>query len=215
MAALLDQDNIDTDQVLPSGVYARRGSGLCGRAVFALWRRDPAFVLSRPGWRSAGILVSGANFGCGSTREHAVWALDAFGIRVLIAASFGEVFRDNCVKNGILPIIAAAEPLTRLRADIARSGGAGSSASGSEVAAGDRAGVRDGVFELPGADKTALLEGLDEIGMTLQQADAISAWEQVGSSQRGRGARPSGPRNERRPAPSRRPPAQLASNSRR
>ena len=182
VAALLDQDNIDTDQVLPSA-YMRGVDPDYAAGLFALWRRDPAFVLSRPGWRSAGILVSGANFGCGSTREHAVWALDAFGIRVLIAASFGEVFRDNCVKNGILPIIAAAEPLTRLRAELREA------AEPVHLRVDLRSQQVTGpgfamAFELPGADKTALLEGLDEIGMTLQQADAISAWEQVEAARR-------------------------------
>jgi 3-isopropylmalate/(R)-2-methylmalate dehydratase small subunit len=177
VAALLDQDNIDTDQVLPSafmrGVEPDYAAGL-----FAVWRRNPDFVLSRSGWQQAGILVSGANFGCGSTREHACWALDGFGIRVLIASSFGEVFRDNCVKNGILPINAAPEPLEQLRACLR--------------AAAEPVRLRvdlvtqqvtgpgfEMTFDIPVADKTALLDGLDEIGMTLQQADSITAWEQA------------------------------------
>ena len=177
VAALLDQDNIDTDQVLPSafmrGVEPDYAAGL-----FAGWRKNPDFVLSRPGWQHAGILVSGANFGCGSTREHACWALDAFGIRVLIASSFGEVFRDNCVKNGILPIIAAAEPLARVRACLRGATGpvrlrvdlAMQQVSGPGLAM---------IFDIPVADKTALLDGMDEIGMTLQQADRVTAWEQA------------------------------------
>ena len=177
VAALLDQDNIDTDQMLPAsamrGIDPDYAAGL-----FTLWRRDPAFILSRPGWQHAGILVSGSNFGCGSTREHAVWALDAFGIRVLMAGSFGEVFRDNCVKNGILPIIAPPESLdqvreclravaepVRLQVDLVAQQVTG---PGFTVA-----------FDIPPADKTALLDGLDEIGMTLQQADSIAAWEQA------------------------------------
>ena len=100
--------------MLPSA-YMRGVDPDYAAGLFATWRRDPAFVLSRPGWQHAAILVSGSNFGCGSTREHATWALDAFGIRVLVAGSFGEVFRDNCIKNGILPIAAAAEALDGLR----------------------------------------------------------------------------------------------------
>ena len=175
VAALLDRDSIDTDQVLPAA-FMRGIDPDYGAGLFALWRRDPDFVLSRPGWERTAILVSGANFGCGSTREHACWALDAFGIRVLIAASFGEVFRDNCIRNAILPIAAAPEPLERLRAllreapspvrlqvDLAaqRVEGAGFAMA----------------FDLPPADRTALLDGLDEIGMTLLQSDAIAAWE--------------------------------------
>ena len=177
VAALLDQDNIDTDQVLPSafmrGVEPDYAAGL-----FAVWRRDPDFVLSRPGWQHAGILVSGANFGCGSTREHACWALDAFGIRVLIAASYGEVFRDNCIKNGIRPGTAAPGPLERLRVCLRAALGPVQlhvdlltqqvTGPGFEM-----------TFDIPVADKSALLDGLDEIGMTLQQADAIMAWEQA------------------------------------
>ena len=183
VAALLDQDSIDTDQVLPSA-YMRGVDPDYGAGLFGTWRKNPDFVLSRPGWERTEILVAGANFGCGSTREHACWALDGFGIRVLIASSFGEVFRDNCGKNGLLPIVAAVGPLedlralrraapapVRLRADLAT----------------QRVTGPDGfamAFDIPAADKTALLEGLDEIGMTMQQADAISAWEAAQRAER-------------------------------
>jgi 3-isopropylmalate/(R)-2-methylmalate dehydratase small subunit len=181
-AALLDRDNIDTDQILPSSFL--RGADPDYRAgLFAIWRRDPEFVLSRPGWENTAILVSGANFGCGSTREHACWALDAFGIRVLIASSFGEVFRDNCVRNFILPIAAAPENLEALRALLRE-------APGPVQLHVDLAAQRvtapgfDMTFEVPPADKIALLEGLDEIGMTLKQDDAIAAWETAEQTRR-------------------------------
>ena len=177
VAALLDQDNIDTDQVLPSA-YMRGVDPDYAAGLFALWRRDPAFILSRPGWQHAAILVSGTNFGCGSTREHAVWALDAFGIRVLIAGSFGEVFRDNCVKNGILPIIAAPDALDRLR-DCLRHAAGPVSLMVDLVAQSITGPGFATAFDIPAADRTALLDGLDEIGMTLQQADAIAAWERT------------------------------------
>ena len=175
VAALLDQDNINTDQVLPAS-YIRGIDPDYAAGLFALWRRDPAFVLSRPGWESTGILVSGLNFGCGSTREHACWALAEYGIRVLVAGSFGEVFRDNCVKNGILPIAAAAEPLERLRGLLRAAAGPVRlhvDLVAQQVSAPDFAMA----FDIPPADRMALLEGLDEIGMTLQAADAIDAWE--------------------------------------
>ena len=174
-AALLDRDNIDTDQIWPAacmrGISPDYAAGL-----FGLWRRDPAFVLNRPGWTNAAILVSGTNFGCGSTREHACWALEEFGIRVLIAGSFGEVFRDNCVRNGILPIIAAPEALETLR-QLLRS-----SASPMQLDVdlpAQRVTAPDFTmdFTCPPADKIALLEGLDEIGMTLLNATALSQWE--------------------------------------
>ncbi len=173
VAALLDQDNIDTDQMLPAS-YMRGVDPDYAAGLFALWRRDPAFVLSRPGWERASILVGGANFGCGSTREHACWALDAFGIRVLVAPSFGEVFRDNCVKNGILPI---AEPNDGLRVLLRAAPGPVSlrvDLAAQAVMGPDGFGM---AFGIPPADKTALLEGLDEIGMTLKQEAEITAWE--------------------------------------
>lgn len=182
VAALLDQDNIDTDQVLPSAFI--RGIEPDYRAgLFAQWRRDPEFVLSRSGWEHTSILVAGKNFGCGSTREHACWALDEFGIRVLIAESFGEVFRDNCVKNGILPIAVAAVVFDPLR-DVLRTAAAPVRLKVDLVS--QRVIGPDVVlsFDIPPADKTALLEGLDEIGMTLQQEAAIAAWEQKEQTQR-------------------------------
>ncbi len=174
-AALLDRDNIDTDQILPS--FVLRGVEPDYRAgLFAIWRRDPHFVLSRPGWEHTAILVSGANFGCGSTREHACWALDEFGIRVLIAGSFGEVFRDNCVRNAILPIAAAPDMLEPLRALLREAPGPVhlhvDLVSQRVMAPGFDMG-----FDFPSADRMALLEGLDEIGMTLKQDDDIVAWE--------------------------------------
>jgi len=183
VAALLDQDNIDTDQVLPSS-YMRGVEPDYGAGLFGTWRKDPGFVLNRPGWERASILVAGANFGCGSTREHACWALDGFGIRVLVASSFGEVFRDNCVKNGLLPIAAPAGPLAalhallraasapvRLRVDL----------PAQRVAGPDKFVME---FDIPPADKTALLDGLDEIGMTLLLADGIAAWEAAQRAER-------------------------------
>ena len=177
VAALLDQDNINTDQVLPAA-YIRGIDPDYAAGLFALWRRDPGFVLSRPGWERTGILVSGANFGCGSTREHACWALAEYGIRALVAGSYGEVFRDNCVKNGILPIVLGPEPLEQLRMLLRVAPGPvrlsvdlpAQRVAGPGFAA---------TFGLPPSDRTALLEGLDEIGMTLKAAAAIDGWEQA------------------------------------
>ena len=175
VAALLDRDSIDTDQVLPAA-FMRGIDPDYGAGLFALWRRDPGFVLSRPGWAHAAILVSGMNFGCGSTREHACWALDEFGIRVLIAGSFGEVFRDNCIRNAILPIVAAPEPLGRLRT-LLRDAPGPVRLQVDLVAQRVHGPGFTMAFDLPAADRTALLDGLDEIGMTLLQAEAIAGWE--------------------------------------
>lgn len=183
VAALLDGDNINTDQVLPAA-YIRGIEPDYGAGLFGLWRRDPGFVLSRPGWERTAILVAGLNFGCGSTREHACWALAEFGIRVLVAGSFGEVFRDNCVKNGILPIVAAPEPLDRLRALLRAAPGPVRLRVDLREQRVSAPGF-DMRFDIPPADRTALLEGLDEIGMTLLLAGAIDGWEE-----RERAARP-------------------------
>ena len=183
VAALLDQDNIDTDQVLPSS-YMRGVEPDYGAGLFGTWRKDPGFVLSRPGWERTGILVAGANFGCGSTREHACWALDGFGIRVLIAASYGEVFRDNCIKNGLLPIAAPPGPLDALRALLRAA--AGPVRLQVDLPA-QRVTGPDGfamAFDIPAPDKAALLDGLDEIDMTLLQADGIAAWEATQRAER-------------------------------
>lgn len=177
VVALLDQDNIDTDQVLPSA-YMRGADPDYGAGLFAIWRRDPAFVLSRPGWEHTRILAAGANFGCGSTREHACWALDGYGIRVLIALSFGEVFRDNCIKNGLLPIAAGPAGHTRLM-DLLRAAPGPVTLTVDLVSQTVRAPGFDMPFDIPAADKRALLEGLDDIGLTLLHADAIGAWEQA------------------------------------
>ncbi len=176
VAALLDQDNIDTDQMLPSS-YLRGANPDYAAGLFGVWRRDPAFVLSRPGFGATRILVSGENFGCGSTREHACWALDRFGIRVLIAASYAEVFRENCLKNALLPITAEPDNLARLAA-ILRD--AASPVHLGVDLAEQRVTGPDGFafpFDLAPVEKLALLEGLDDIGMTLREQDAIASWE--------------------------------------
>lgn len=174
-AALLDRDSIDTDQILPAA-FMRGIDPAYGAGLFGLWRRDKAFVLNQPGYAGTAILVAGSNFGCGSTREHACWALDEFGIRVLIAGSFGEVFRDNCVRNGILPIVAASGALAELR-DLLRVAPAPVSLDvdlPSQRVTGPGFGMG---FDCAPADKTALLEGMDEIGMTLLHTGALAAWE--------------------------------------
>ena len=174
-AALLDRDSIDTDQILPAS-FMRGIDPDYGAGLFGLWRRDPAFVLNRPGWEGTAILVAGLNFGCGSTREHACWALEEFGIRVLIAGSFGEVFRDNCVRNGILPIVAPVEPLERLRGLLREAVGP----VRLEVDLPSQRVTGPGfemAFDCTAPDKTALLDGLDEIGMTLLHTGALDAWE--------------------------------------
>jgi len=183
VAALLDRDNIDTDQVLPSA-FMRGLAPDYAAGLFAIWRRDPDFILSRPGYAATSILVAGVNFGCGSTREHACWALDAFGIRVLIARSFGEVFRENCLKNALLPIMLDAEPLARIAVLLRNAADPVSLQVNLEAQQiTGPSGLALG-FDFAPVEKLALLEGLDEIGMTLREEDAIAAWERAERARR-------------------------------
>jgi 3-isopropylmalate/(R)-2-methylmalate dehydratase small subunit len=170
------QANVDTDQVLPAA-YMRGLNPDYASGLFALWRKDPAFVLNQPQYKEARILVAGDNFACGSTREHAVWALEAYGFRVLVSTSFPDVFRDNCLKNGLLPIVLDAAEHQRLAAAVLEANGA---APFSVDLVTQRVEGPDGFvlpFEVAAVHRTALLEGLDEIGLTLRERDAIEAYE--------------------------------------
>ena len=175
-AALLAQDDVDTDQILPASHM--RGSNVdYGAGLFANWRRDPGFVLNQPRFAATRILVAGRNFGCGSTREHAAWALDGAGIHVLFARSFGEVFRENCLRNAILPVTLEEAAHAALSAAVADADGA----PGFRVdLAAQRVTGPDGfelAFDVAPVERIALLEGLDDIGLTLRSADAIAAFE--------------------------------------
>jgi 3-isopropylmalate/(R)-2-methylmalate dehydratase small subunit len=152
-----------------------------GAVAFEAWRfrpdgsDDPDFVLNQPAYRGAAILVAGANFGCGSSREGAVWALKGMGLRCVIAESFGDIFFNNCFQNGVLPIRLPADAVRRLAAECS---------GGNAQVTVDL--VRQTVmsphgerldFEIEPMRRTALLEGLDEIGLTLKHADAIAAYQ--------------------------------------
>lgn len=175
--AVLDRDDVDSDQILPAA-YMRGIDPDYAAGFFGLWRKEPGFVLNRPELRGAPILLAGRNFGCGSTREHAAWAVKAFGIRALLAESFAEVFRDNCLKNGVLPLPLPQPSLAAIRA-----------ADGPVTIDLERQRITapglDLAFAIAPEERTALLEGLDDIGMTLKCGDAIAAFEH-----RERGERP-------------------------
>lgn len=184
VAAPLDRANVDTDAILPARFMKTvRRSGL-GAALFDAWRHDSDgkehtdFVLNRPAFRSSRILVANENFGCGSSREHAVWALMDFGIRCVIAPSFGEIFYTNSLKNGLLPLVLAptrvrtlldllaACPGTELTVDLQNRN---VSAPGGSVYA----------FDIAPFARHCLLLGLDEIAMTLEHDEEISRHEQT------------------------------------
>ena len=182
VAAPLNMINVDTDMIIPKQFLKTiKRSGL-GKNLFDEMRYGDDgseiedFVLNQSAYRNAQILVAGANFGCGSSREHAPWALLDFGIKCVIAPSFADIFYNNCFKNGILPIVLPKEDIDKLMDDAAR--GANASLS-IDLEAQEIRGPDGGVigFEVDAFRKTCLLEGLDDIALTLKQSDESSAYE--------------------------------------
>jgi 3-isopropylmalate/(R)-2-methylmalate dehydratase small subunit len=181
-AAALPLDDVNTDQIIPSK-YLKDLDADMAEGFLAYMRRAPDgtsngdFVLERPQYRGAPILLVGANFGCGSSREHAVWAMRAFGVRCVIGPSPAEFFRDNCLKNGVLPVVLAGEPLRQLSASAAAADGQAPFTVDLEACEirGPQ-GLRI-PFEIAQGERTALLEGLDDIGLTLKSLPQIEAWE--------------------------------------
>ena len=182
VAAPLHMINVDTDMIIPKQYLKTiKRTGL-GAGLFAEMRfredgsENPDFVLNRPAYRNAQILVAGDNFGCGSSREHAPWALLDFGIRCVIATSFADIFYNNCFKNGILPITASPEDLEKLFDDAERGANATLTI---DLAAQEIRGPDGGrvAFDLDPFRKHCLLNGLDDIGLTLAKAPRIEAYE--------------------------------------
>lgn len=174
--------NVDTDMIIPKQFLKTiKRTGL-GKSLFFEMRFDeqgrenPDFVLNKPAYRACEILIAGDNFGCGSSREHAPWALLDFGIRCVISTSFADIFYNNCFKNGILPIIVKPEDLDKLFDDADRGANATLTI---DLAAQEIRGPDGGVvrFEIDPFRKKCLMEGLDDIGLTMAKADSIAAYE--------------------------------------
>jgi 3-isopropylmalate/(R)-2-methylmalate dehydratase small subunit len=189
VAAPLPMINIDTDAIIPKQFLKTiKRTGL-GKYLFYELRYDeqgkekPDFVLNKPAYRSAQILVTGENFGCGSSREHAPWALADFGIRCVIATSFADIFHNNCFENGILPIKVSPSDLEKLLDDAKRGANATLTVDleKQEIRGPDGGFVR---FEIDPFRRRCLLEGLDNIGQTLQKAVAIDDYERRAQSAR-------------------------------
>jgi 3-isopropylmalate/(R)-2-methylmalate dehydratase small subunit len=176
-AVVLDRRDIDTDQIIPAAWLKRVERTGFGAGLFEAWRKDPAFVLNQPGAAEAKILIAGANFGCGSSREHAVWALQDFGFEAVIAPSFADIFRGNSVGAGLVTAQVAEDDVARLTGALAASQTATVTVDveAREVSVPD-AGITVS-FGLPDYARWRLLEGLDDIGVTLRHADAIAAYE--------------------------------------
>ncbi|HLH49170.1 MAG TPA: 3-isopropylmalate dehydratase small subunit [Roseiarcus sp.] len=182
VAAPLPIDNVDTDMIIPKQYLKTiKRTGL-GKGLFAEMRYkddgspNPDFVLNKPAYAEAQIIVAGDNFGCGSSREHAPWALLDFGIRCVISTDFADIFYNNCFKNGVLPIKVSAEDLAKLMDDAERGANATLSIDleKQEIRGPDGGVVR---FEIDPFRKHCLLEGLDDIGLTMVEAPAIERYE--------------------------------------
>jgi 3-isopropylmalate/(R)-2-methylmalate dehydratase small subunit len=183
VAAHLPMINVDTDMIIPKQYLKTiKRTGL-GKGLFAELRYDekgnphPHFVLNKPPCHEAKILITGENFGCGSSREHAPWALLDFGISCIIAPSFADIFYNNCFKNGILPITLPQEEIDKLIDDASRGANATLTI---DLANQEICGPDGGVinFDIDPFRKRCLMEGLDDIGLTLEKTDAIEAFEQ-------------------------------------
>ena len=187
VAAPLPIINVDTDMIIPKDYLKTiKRTGL-GTGLFAEMRYgedgsdNPDFVLNKSAYRDAQILVAGDNFGCGSSREHAPWALMDFGIRCVISTSFADIFYNNCFKNGILPITVSPEELEKLMDDAERGANAILTVDlEAQTITGPDGGTIS--FEIDPARKHRLLEGIDDIGETLQNASAIDAFEKKQST---------------------------------
>ena len=182
VAAPLKMINVDTDRIIPKQYLKTiKRSGLAA-GLFAEMRyladgsENPDFVLNKPAYRQTKVLVAGDNFGCGSSREHAPWALLDFGIRCVISTSFADIFYNNCFKNGILPVKVSAEDLEKLFDDAERGANATLSIDleKQEIRGPDGGTVR---FAIDAFHKHCLLNGLDDIGLTMVKADKIGAYE--------------------------------------
>ena len=179
-AAPLDRSDVDTDQIIPAEYLKRVERTGFGPFLFAEWRKDPDFVLNDERYSGASILLTGANFGCGSSREHAPWAIEDAGFKAVIAPSFADIFRGNCLKIGVLPVelpeesvralmdAVSDDPATQITVDL-------------ETKTVTAPGV-DESFEIDNFTQWRLLEGLDDIGLSLRNEEKITAYESTRES---------------------------------
>jgi 3-isopropylmalate/(R)-2-methylmalate dehydratase small subunit len=176
-AVALDRRDVDTDQIIPASWLKRVERTGFAAGLFGGWRADPGFVLNRPGAAAAKVLVAGSNFGCGSSREHAVWALQDFGFQAVVAPSFGDIFRNNAIAAGLVPAVVSEESATRLFAALAAGPDADVTVdlAARTVAIGS-AGLLE-PFDLADYAQWRLMEGLDDIALTLRHEQEITAFE--------------------------------------
>ena len=186
IAAPLLRDNIDTDAIIPSREMKSTGKTGLAEGLFAPWRYlspgsrepDPSFVLNQPAYADARIILGGNNFGCGSSREHAPWALEDWGFRVLIAPSFADIFYNNCFKNGMLPIALSEEHVDELFHRASARPSYTLTANLEDRTLSDDHGLSI-PFEVEPFRRHCLLNGLDDIDLTLAHAEKIAAYERA------------------------------------
>ena len=176
-AVPLDRANVDTDQIIPSDWLKRVERTGFGEGLFSEWRESSDFVLNQEQYDGAQILVAGPNFGCGSSREHAPWSLEDYGFRAVIAPSFADIFRNNCLKIGLLPIPLEANVVTRIMRTVEDDPTVEIVIDVVDRRVGVPAIDLDEPFELEDFHHYRLLEGLDDIGVTLRHTSEISAYE--------------------------------------
>ena len=176
-AVPLDRSDVDTDQIIPSDWLKRVERTGFGKGLFSEWRDDPEFVLNLPQFGGASVLVAGTNFGTGSSREHAVWAIMDFGFKAVVSSRFADILRNNSTKNGIVPVqvpdevadallrAVEADPSLEITIDVSE-----------RTVSAPAAGIHS-AFELDDATRERFLLGLDDIGLTLEHADAIDTFE--------------------------------------
>lgn len=180
--APLKRANVDTDQIIPKQFLKRIERTGFGEFLLFDWRRggdgkpDPSFVLNDPRYKGATVLVAGKNFGCGSSREHAVWALEDFGFRALIAASFADIFANNCVKNGVLTVVLSEDEVATIARRAEEVSNYEITVDLEQCKVHDEHGLSAG-FQIDEFTRHCLLEGLDDIGLTLQHESEIAAYE--------------------------------------
>jgi 3-isopropylmalate/(R)-2-methylmalate dehydratase small subunit len=182
VVAPLDRPNVDTDQIIPKQFLKRIERTGFGEFLFYDWRYtangdgDDSFILNKPGYEGASILVAGRNFGCGSSREHAPWALLDYGFHAVIAPSFADIFANNCMKNGVLPVVLSAMEVAELMRRSLDAPGYSATVDLERRVVRDAAGF-SASFVIDDFRRHCLLEGLDDIALTLQHEPHISAYE--------------------------------------
>ena len=176
-AAPLRRSDVDTDQIIPAEWLKRVERTGFGEGLFSAWRKDPDFVMNRPEYRDAVVLVAGPNFGTGSSREHAVWALQDYGFRAVVSPRFADIFRNNCTKVGLVPVQLEADVAEALLAAVETDPSLEVTVDvESRMIWAEKAGI-EAPFPLDDFTQMRLLEGLDDVGLTLRNEEKITAFE--------------------------------------